>query len=1323
MTKKDTPSELEIKRLKALASLNLLDTPSEDEFDRITRLASLICETPISLISLVDSSRQWFKSKVGIDAEETPREIAFCNHAIQGKELFEVNNASEDERFKENILVTEDPHIKFYTGQPLILPNGLALGTLCVIDKIPRKLNQNQKDSLKLLADEVISLIVSRKEREDFKNFGKLFILSKDIICITDSEGVLKKINPAFEDLLGWSQKDLLQQSFYNFIHKEDVNNTKNEIKKLIKQNDTVDFTHKFKTKDNNYRTLQWTASFEPTTGDIFATARDITEQVNKTELLAISEKRFKNFFEQSQGLMCTHDLKGKLLSVNQSGSAALGYSYQEVLNLSLYDIVPEKRHADVDNYLEHVQQTGSFKGKMQTLGKNGMKHIWLFSNTLEKNHLGEPYIIGNAIDISEQHLLEKKLNRVKTILEQTNEVSRVGGWQVDLVKNRVHWTDMTKIIHGVPLDYEPNIETGINFYKEGIHRDTIATAVNKAIEKGIGWDLEAQIINIKKEAIWVRAIGQPKFENNICTKIFGTFQDINERKIAQIKFKESKLFLDSVLDSSSEISIIATNLDGIVTVFNKGAENILGYSATEIINKQTPAIFHDFDEIRERADELSQLFGKEIKGFNVFTEIPEIKGSEQREWSYIKKNGNKITVSIVVTPIKDKNNKTNGYLGIATNITKRKIFEKELLEERKALKNATKRAEEANVAKSEFLANMSHEIRTPLNGIIGFTDLALQTDLSNTQKQYLNIVDQSANGLLSIINDILDFSKIEAGKLELDIEKCSIAEIGAYSSNIINFQAQEKNLELLLNIDHELPKYIWADSIRLKQVLINLLGNAVKFTEKGEIELKIETKTSKNFKKTIRFSVRDTGIGIQKEKQKKIFKAFSQEDTSTTKKYGGTGLGLTISNKLLKMMNSKLELESTLGIGSTFYFDVDFKTKEGTTNWINLEKINHALIIDDNENNRKIVKEILIAKNITSDLAKSGFEALQLLSENNEYDLIITDYQMPYMDGIETITKIRENFYKPESPKQPIILLSSSSTLTEEKEQEIYSLGVVDNLTKPIKAEQLFEMISKSNTEKEIKPIKVEAQYSDKTTPIKILLVEDNHINSLLTQTLLKKEFSNIDITEAINGKISVDLFKENTYDIVLMDIQMPIMNGYEATKKIREFESDTHTPIIAVTAANVKGEREKCIEIGMDDFLAKPIVKKELISTIKKWIELKKENTPEETTDQHYNEEQLKLYYDNDIALINEIKKMVVEQLEENFEQIKTVILEKDLVNIKKIGHKLYGTASTAGLEILAILSKELELITEYEEIETKNIWTRIEQEIPTVINLLKN
>ncbi|MEY5047625.1 MAG: hypothetical protein RLZZ175_984 [Bacteroidota bacterium] len=681
-----------------------------------------------------------------------------------------------------------------------------------------------------------------------------------------------------------------------------------------------------------------------------------------------------------------------------------------------------------------------------------------------------------------------------------------------------------------------------------------------------------------------------------------GVAEDITEKLIRENE-KHKAAELQNAILNGTKYSIISTALDGTIVLFNKGAEEMLGYKAEEMVNIQSPAIIHDFNEVVAKAKVLSEEFGYEIEpGIDVFHLKSRLGIEDVNDWTYIRKDGSRLTVSLSITTLKDSEGNIYGYLGIAKDVTLENQAKQELI-------HAKELAEAASLAKSDFLANMSHEIRTPLNGVIGFSDLLLKTKLNESQQQYMNVVFQSANSLLDIINDILDFSKIEAGKLELAIEKTDLLQLTSQIGDVVSYQVQQKKLEMLLNIPVDLPRFIWTDAIRLRQVLINLLSNSVKFTEKGEIELKIEVLNKSKFEATYRFSVRDTGLGIEPQNLEKIFKAFEQEDTSTTRKFGGTGLGLSIANKLLALMNStSLQVKSEVGKGSVFYFDIIFKTEDGEPLiYQNIEKIKKVLVVDDNENNRIIVQEMLASKNIETEQAEDGLEALMKLKKGNIYDVIIMDYHMPDMDGLETIKNIR-NISSLNADNQPIVLLSSSSN-DESILAKCKEFGVQQRLVKPVKIHQLYAALSSLNdiqTEETVdeKIDFVEVKSTEVAKEQKILIVDDNTVNLLLAQTIIQKILPNASITKATNGKQAVELFMNIHPDLVFMDVQMPELNGYEAATAIRKLENATNVPIIALTAGTVLGEKERCIEAGMNDYLSKPFVKEAIEKMINTYL-----------------------------------------------------------------------------------------------------------------------
>ncbi|WP_418359660.1 PAS domain S-box protein [Sphingobacterium detergens] len=928
-----SPTKNESQRIQALHEYEILDTAAESEFDRITEIASRVCDMPISLISLVDKERQWFKSRVGLELKETPRDLSFCQYTFTEDQLLEVRDAVEDDRFKSNTLVTADPHIRYYAGLPLIDANGFALGALCVIDRVPRQLDENQKQILSLLRDEVVALIVNRKEKEK---------------------------------------------------HKE-------------------------------------------------------------------SEQKLKAFFDHSQSLMCTHDLDGNFITVNEAGARLLGYEKMEIEKLSLFDIVPKEGHSNLKSYLAEIVKKGVLKGEMRTVTRAGSMRIWMFNNILQVNGNKKAYVIGNAVDITEQHYLEKDLKHAQAMLTRTGRVARIGGWEYNLKDAKIVWSEITKEIHEVAKDYEPDLTSSLNFYKEGLHRNKIQQAIEQAISTGEPWDLELEIITFKGHALWVRALGNADFENGVCVRLYGTFQDIDRRKRMEAESSNSKKLFEDILEATSAVAIIATDIDGTITLFNKGAENLLGYASEEIIGKLSPVHFHLQSELDLRERELAIELGYPVKGFSVFVEKAERYGSEQLEWTYIRKDGSHLFVSLAVTMIRNIEDKVIGYLGVATDISK-------IIQQHKELERAKGIAEQASMAKSEFLANMSHEIRTPLNGIVGFTDLLTRTSLNDTQREYLGMVEQSTTLLLSIINDVLDFSKIEAGKMELEIEQTDLNELIIQLNKLFNVQITGKGLEFHLDIAPEVPSYIWTDGLRIKQVLMNLMSNAIKFTAKGKITFEISVLSREAETAVLRFSVQDTGIGIKEDKQAKIFEAFSQEDTSMTKRYGGTGLGLTISNRLLKMMGSELKLESKVAVGSHFFFELDLRSIWETEEWKDLANIDTVLVVSDDQSERERLVQLLNKKNIGAQHANNGFEVLQLLMRGSRFGAILMMNDLPIMNGIDTIKKIREKVFN-EKYIQPIIpifdpLDSNVAAVCE-------SLEIRQWLFNPVKPEDLYHMLS----------------------------------------------------------------------------------------------------------------------------------------------------------------------------------------------------------------------------------------------------------------------
>lgn len=932
----DKPAVSELARRARLRMLAVMDTEPEPIFDSLARLASAICGTPIALVSLLDGNRQWFKANIGLEGvSQTAQEVAFCAHAIENGDFMEVGDVLADMRFAANPLVTGDPHIRFYAGAPLVMPDGERMGTLCVIDKHSRSLSPAQRDALRELANAVTQALLLRERAfypEVSSEEGRFKLIAEASplgIFQADSSGACTYTNPKWREIFGLNEIQSLGHGWRDVIHPAD--------------------------RAEFFRKLKRAAA----TGGSF-------------------------------------DLECRLL---RKGGEVV-HAHSKMRSISLGD--------------------SSQRG-----------------------------FVGSVEDISRRKRAEERLRDSNRFLDRAERISGVGGWEADLQTRTVKWTDQNKKIYEFEPDFEPAFDEHMRYFAEN-ERRIIEETARQSMRTGQPWDLELPMLTAKGRAIWTRSAGVVEYEHGLPVRLVGTMQDITVRKDAEERFKSAAAITRATLESTTD-GILVVNDQREIELFNRqfldmwripqGMEKasdmeLISVALTQL---EDPGSFiRKVEELyqTQATDSFDVLFLKDGRILERYSK-PHLIGARAmgRVWSF-------------------------------RDVSAQRAAEAEL-------NKAKVMAEAANRAKSTFLATMSHEIRTPLNGILGITNLLLDETLSAQQRQFAKLIDGSAQSLLVLVNDFLDLAKIEAGQTVLDVLPFNLHRLMAEMAELFTYRASAKSLVFHHHIDSQVPQWVWGDVTRLRQILTNLLGNALKFTHAGEFSLQVSSThepSAGGEQTTLRFTVADTGIGISAEVQEKLFQNFVQADTSTTRQYGGTGLGLALVKRLSELMGGKVELNSSLQKGSTFT--------------IVLPGVRHA----------------------PAPLAAGQFA-------------------------------------------------TASPDIRQRTER--------------------------------------------------ILLVEDNPTNQIVAVGLLKKSgFGNVVV--AANGQEAITRVAESAqadvFAAILMDCQMPVMDGYTATQALHSM--GCRIPVIAMTANAMEGDVEKCLNAGMNDYLAKPVTLAALQQALARWI-----------------------------------------------------------------------------------------------------------------------
>jgi PAS domain S-box-containing protein len=741
----------------------------------------------------------------------------------------------------------------------------------------------------------------------------------------------------------------------------------------------------------------------------------------------------------------------------------------------------------------------------------------------------------------------------------------------------------------------------------------------------------------------------------------------------------KEKKYYEAVIHNSPA-AIVVINRDSEIREWNPAAENLFGFTRAEAMGKNIDNLITN-EDIRSEASRYSEK-----------TKLGE--PVHATTWR-VRKDKSLVEVEVLGVPIYSDSAEITDFMAIYHDVTE--------------LQRARKEALAASQAKSEFLANMSHEIRTPMNGVIGMTSLLLDTPLTPEQREYAETIRKSGDALLSIINDILDFSKIEANKLELEAHPFDLRGCIESALDLIAYQASDKGLELLYNVMDSIPNIVIGDVTRLRQVIANLLSNAVKFTEKGEVEVSASKEDATPDSITLRFAVRDTGIGIPQDQSDRLFNLFSQIDPSTTRRFGGTGLGLSICKRLVELMGGSIWVESTgvPGEGSTFFFTLTFGIpKEPYQPNISPPRLHlqgkKVLIVDDNATNRLILSRMTASWGMKAIVCSSGKETLEKIAEGLTVDAMLLDVQMPEMDGLTLAAKLRQLTGK----QIPTVILSSLGSRVDLPE------GInAAYLNKPIKPSNLYEALCMVLSEQEEN---CEAAPETNETfdnqmgvrhPLHILLAEDHPINQKVVRLMLERLGYRADV--AGNGLEVLESFRRQRYDVVLMDIQMPELNGIQATQRLRStLDPDSQPRIIALTANAVGGEREEYMAVGMDDYLSKPVNVLQLREALEKCMPIGIDNETGSPSENYSDEplsgsidiSKLKEYFPyegEDIKLITELAEEYFVDTEKRMQDLEKFLKTNDPQSFGESAHAIKGASMTFGAVMFSSLCRELEMI----------------------------